>query len=83
MLQDIAPEAFGHLEMVGKLIARHTSEIDQAAAHEAPIFKLRGGRAHFLESGPVRQLCVVHRVAQAGLGLPLPHAAPVEPGKSL
>ena len=29
MLQDIAIEEFGHLEMVGKLIAQHTSKIDQ------------------------------------------------------
>ena len=29
MLQDIAIEEFSHLEMVGKLIAQHTSELDQ------------------------------------------------------
>jgi Mn-containing catalase len=29
MLQDIAIEEFSHLEMVGKLIAQHTSKIDQ------------------------------------------------------
>ena len=29
MLQDIAMEEFSHLEMVGKLIAQHTSKMDQ------------------------------------------------------
>jgi Mn-containing catalase len=28
MLQDIAIEEFSHLEMVGKLIAQHTSKMD-------------------------------------------------------
>ena len=41
MLQDIAIEEFSHLEMVGKLIAQHTS---------APLFKLKGGGPHFLDS---------------------------------
>jgi Mn-containing catalase len=36
MLQDIAIEEFSHLEMVGKLIAQHTSKIDQTAAFDAP-----------------------------------------------
>ena len=50
MLQDIAIEEFSHLEMVGKLIAQHTSKIDQTTAYEAPIFKLKGGGPHFLDS---------------------------------
>jgi Mn-containing catalase len=50
MLQDIAMEEFSHLEMVGKLIAEHTSRIDQTAVHEAPLFKLKGGGPHFLDS---------------------------------
>src|SRR5271165_846086 len=50
MLQDIAIEEFSHLEMVGKLIAQHTSELDQTLVHEAPLFKLRGGGPHFLDS---------------------------------
>jgi Mn-containing catalase len=50
MLQDIAIEEFGHLEMVGKLIAQHTSEIDQTPVYDAPLFKLRGGGPHFLDS---------------------------------
>src|SRR3954470_848663 len=37
MLQDIAIEEFSHLEMVGKLIAQHTSKLDQTAAYDAPI----------------------------------------------
>jgi Mn-containing catalase len=31
MLQDIAIEEFSHLEMVGKLIAQHTSKLDQTS----------------------------------------------------
>lgn len=50
MLQDIAIEEFGHLEMVGHLIAQHTSKIDQTAVEEAPLFKLKGGGPHFLDS---------------------------------
>ena len=50
MLQDIAMEEFGHLEMVGKLIAQHTSKVDQAAVYDAPLFKLKGGGPHFLDS---------------------------------
>src|ERR1700712_2428243 len=49
MLQDIAIEEFSHLEMVGKLIAQHTSKIDQEAASRAPIFKIKGGGRHFLD----------------------------------
>jgi Mn-containing catalase len=50
MLQDIALEEFRHLEMVGKLIAQHTSKIDQTAVYDAPLFKLKGGGPHFLDS---------------------------------
>ena len=50
MLQDIALEEFGHLEMVGKLIAQHTSKVDQTAVYDAPLFKLKGGGPHFLDS---------------------------------
>src|ERR1700683_1258992 len=50
MLQDIAMEEFGHLEMVGKLIAQHTSKIDQAGVYDAPLFKVKGGGPHFLDS---------------------------------
>jgi len=49
MLQDIAIEEFSHLE-VGKLIAQHTSKIDQTAVYNAPLFKLKGGGPHFLDS---------------------------------
>ena len=45
MLQDISIEEFSHLEMVGKLIAQHTSEIDQTSVHEAALFKLKGAGA--------------------------------------
>ena len=50
MLQDIAMEEFSHLEMVGKLIAAHTSKIDQTAVYDAPLFKLKGGGPHFVDS---------------------------------
>jgi Mn-containing catalase len=50
LLQDIAIEEFSHLEMVGKLIAQHTSKLDQTKVHEAPLFKLKGVGPHFLDS---------------------------------
>jgi Mn-containing catalase len=50
MLQDIAVEEFSHLEMVGKLIAQHTSKIDQTAVYDAPLFRIKGGGPHFLDS---------------------------------
>jgi Mn-containing catalase len=50
MLQDIAIEEFSHLEMVGKLIAQHTSKIDQTPVYDAPLFRLKGGGPHFLDS---------------------------------
>ena len=45
MLQDIAIEEFSH-EMVGKLIAQHTSKLDQTSIHDAPLFKIKGGGPH-------------------------------------
>jgi Mn-containing catalase len=50
MLQDIAIEEFSHLEMVGKLIAQHTAKIDQTAVYDAPLFRIKGGGPHFLDS---------------------------------
>lgn len=50
MLQDIAIEEFGHLEMVGHLIAQHTRKLDECSVHEAPLFKIKGGGPHFLDS---------------------------------
>jgi Mn-containing catalase len=50
MLQDIAMEEFSHLEMVGKLIAQHTSKLDQTEVYDAPLFKIKGGGPHFLDS---------------------------------
>ena len=50
MLQDIAMEEFSHLEMVGKLIAQHTSKIDQTPVYDAPLFRLKGGGPHFIDS---------------------------------
>jgi len=48
MLQDIAIEEFGHLEMVGKLIEGHTN-VDQTEAYKSSLFAVRG-RGHFLDS---------------------------------
>jgi Mn-containing catalase len=50
MLQDIALEEFSHLEMVGKLIAQHTSEMDQTSVYDASLFKIKGGGPHFVDS---------------------------------
>ena len=50
MLQDIATEEFGHLEMVGMLIEAHTKNADQSALEGAGIFALRGHGPHFLNA---------------------------------
>lgn len=50
MLQDIAIEEFGHLEMVGKLIESHTKNVDQTEAFKSSLFAVRGMGPHFLDS---------------------------------
>jgi Mn-containing catalase len=50
MLQDIAIEEFNHLEMVGKLIAQHTSKLDQSDVYAAPLFAMKGIGPHFVDS---------------------------------
>lgn len=50
MLQDIAIEEFGHLEMVGKLIESHTKGVDQTDAYKSTLFAVRGMGPHFLDS---------------------------------
>ncbi len=53
MLQDIATEEMGHLEMVGMLIEQHTKKAkaqDQDAAYNSTLFALRGNGPHFLDS---------------------------------
>ncbi|MBE9208385.1 manganese catalase family protein [Nostoc sp. LEGE 06077] len=50
MLQDIAIEEFGHLEMVGKLIESHTKNTDQTEAYKSTLFAVRGIGPHFLDS---------------------------------
>jgi Mn-containing catalase len=50
MLQDIAIEEFGHLEMVGKLIESHTKNVDQTEAYKSSLFAMRGMGPHFLDS---------------------------------
>lgn len=37
MLQDIALEEFGHLEIVGKLIESHTKNVDQTEAYKSTL----------------------------------------------
>ncbi|MBE9180925.1 manganese catalase family protein [Oculatella sp. LEGE 06141] len=50
MLQDIAIEEFGHLEMIGKLIEGHTKNVDQTEAFKSSLFAVRGMGPHFLDS---------------------------------
>ena len=50
MLQDIATEEFGHLEMVGMLIEQHTARADQSKLQDVGIFALRGHGPHFLDA---------------------------------
>lgn len=50
MLQDIAVEEFGHLEMVGKMIEAHTKNVDQTDAFKSTLFAVRGMGPHFLDS---------------------------------
>ncbi|PSB29682.1 manganese catalase family protein [Chlorogloea sp. CCALA 695] len=50
MLQDIAIEEFGHLEMVGKMIEAHTKNVDQTEAYKSTLFAVRGMGPHFLDS---------------------------------
>lgn len=50
MLQDIAIEEFGHLEMVGKMIEYHTKNVDQTEAYKSTLFAVRGMGPHFLDS---------------------------------
>ncbi|MFQ4145568.1 manganese catalase family protein [Chlorogloeopsis sp. ULAP02] len=50
MLQDIAIEEFGHLEMVGKLIEAHTKNVDQTDAYKSTLFAVRGMGPHLLDS---------------------------------
>ena len=50
MLQDIAVEEFGHLEMIGRLIETHTKNVDQTDAFKSTLFAVRGPGPHFLDS---------------------------------
>jgi Mn-containing catalase len=50
LLQDIAVEEFGHLEMVGKMIEAHTKDVDQTEAYKSTLFAVRGMGPHFLDS---------------------------------
>lgn len=50
MLQDIAFEEFGHLEMVGRMIELHTKNLKPNLANDSPLFSVRGKGPHFLNS---------------------------------
>jgi Mn-containing catalase len=52
MLQDIAIEEFGHLEMVGRMIEQHTEKGAQArdAAYNSTLFAVRGVGPHLVDS---------------------------------
>ncbi len=51
MLQDIAVEEFGHLEMVGRLIEAHTrGSKHKDAAYDSTLFAVRGIGPHLLDS---------------------------------
>jgi Mn-containing catalase len=53
MLQDIATEEFGHLEMVGLLIEQHTHRATaklRDGAYKSTLFALRGVGPHYLDS---------------------------------
>ncbi len=55
LLQDVALEEFGHLEMVGKLIEEHTREQKEVVSdlEMAPIFAIRGRGPHLVDEGGV------------------------------
>lgn len=53
MLQDIALEEFSHLEMVGKLVEMHTTNVDQTPAYKSSLFSVRGMGPHFVDSNGV------------------------------
>jgi Mn-containing catalase len=50
MLQDIAVEEMGHLEMVGRLIESHTRGAGRGDAYDSTLFAVRGLGPHFLDS---------------------------------
>ena len=50
MLQDIAVEEFGHLEMVGQLIEQHTRAVKPGPGVDSALFSVRGKGPHFLDS---------------------------------
>jgi manganese catalase len=55
MLQDIAVEEFGHLEVVGKLIEEHTRDIGKESPEieKSPLFALRGRGPHLIDDAGV------------------------------
>ena len=53
MLQDIAVEEFGHLEMVGQMIESHTRGLKPSPGTDSALFAVRGRGPHFLDSNGV------------------------------
>jgi len=53
MLQDIAVEELGHLEMVGRLIEAHTRGAGRNQAYDSTLFAVRGLGPHFVDSNGV------------------------------
>src|SRR5689334_17545596 len=50
VLQYLAVEEFGHLEMVGRLIEYLTVGVDKSEAYDSPLFAIRGKGPHYLDS---------------------------------
>jgi Mn-containing catalase len=50
---DIALEEFSPLEMVGKLVEMHTTNVDQTSAFKSSLFSVRGMGPHFVDSNGV------------------------------
>jgi Mn-containing catalase len=55
LLQDIAVEEFGHLEVVGELIEEHTRGIEKTVTEleHSPIFAIRGRGPHLIDDAGV------------------------------
>lgn len=50
MLQDIAIEEFSHLEMVGRMIEKHTEKGSQDASYGSTLFAVRGIGPHLVDA---------------------------------
>jgi Mn-containing catalase len=64
MLQDIAVEEMGHLEMVGQMIEAHTRGLEPAPGTDSSLFAVRGKGPHFLDSNGV--FCSTNYINEGG-----------------